>query len=561
MNHFLRSGALTGHDGTLARVLKRLGPSWRASPLRRLVQLASLALYLVLFFHVAWPHFEPFDAGLFASREYVPAELYLLLDPLVAVSAALAARALPFALVWAGAIVAANLVVPRGFCGYLCPLGTLIDGFDWLIEKASRGRVKRLRMERRGWWTGLRWWILAAVLGSSALGVMAAGHFAAMPLLNRGMRLGAGAVQLGIDGRWDAAAFNEWTSWVALAAFAAVFLLGIAGKRFWCRCLCPTGAVFSLAGGVAITGRRLGAACTGCGKCTRACSFDAVGEGFETRRLDCAFCETCGGVCPVGAVTFGLRRGPRDAAGEAPCEPTGSAGAVTRRAFLVTAAKGAGAVAVGGAFASGIRFAPIDVFSRGRAFLRPPGSVDEARFLDLCVRCGECMRVCPGPVLHPAGLGGGAGLEALWTPVAVPVRAGCREDCNLCTQVCPTGAIRPLTLDEKREFCMGLAVVNAATCLPYVGREECRVCHDVCAAAGYRAIHLTEIALPVGDVPGGVFSALELEEMSRILAPVVDPPACVGCGLCENRCHVVNVVRERKLAASAVTVRPPEFGY
>ena len=90
--------------------------------------------------------------------------------------------------------------------------------------------------------------------------------------------------------------------------------------------------------------------------------------------------------------------------------------------------------------------------------LRPPGSVPEAEFLDLCIRCGECFKVCPGPVLHPAGLE--SGWEALWTPVVVPSHAGCHQDCNFCTQVCPTHAIRPLSLQEKRKTSIGLAVIN-----------------------------------------------------------------------------------------------------
>jgi ferredoxin len=113
----------------------------------------------------------------------------------------------------------------------------------------------------------------------------------------------------------------------------------------------------------------------------------------------------------------------------------------SRRALLASSAAGAlGSAAV--------------LLGKRPRLLRPPGSVEEDRFLDLCIRCGECFKVCPGPVLHPSGLANG--LSALWTPVVVPSIAGCHQDCNYCTQVCPTGAIDPLTIEEKRRFLMGI---------------------------------------------------------------------------------------------------------
>jgi Pyruvate/2-oxoacid:ferredoxin oxidoreductase delta subunit len=138
--------------------------------------------------------------------------------------------------------------------------------------------------------------------------------------------------------------------------------------------------------------------------------------------------------------------------------------------------------------------------------------------------------------------------------VATFVRAGCHHECNLCTQVCPTGVIRPLNLEEKRVTKMALARVDTKACLPHRGVEECRVCADACDAAGYRAVEMRRVRLEIGAVPEGVFSAFELEEMSTILAPFVRADACVGCGQCENRCHAANVVRAGSLGASAVSV-------
>jgi len=274
------------------------------------------------------------------------------------------------------------------------------------------------------------------------------------------------------------------------------------------------------------------------------CSFDGVRPDFSTRALNCTTCRVCADVCPAEAIEFGWRRAERVAGGSKQGAPVEGGGRpITRRAWLL--ALPGGLLAAWGIGQAG---------GPARKLLRPPGSVSEELFLDLCVRCGECFKVCPGPVLHPSGPADG--LDALWTPVAVPVRAGCHPECNFCTQVCPTGAIRPLTLQQKRRTPMGLAEVDTRTCLAFTGECDCRYCFDECEAAGYHAIDMRRIELDVDleDVPEGTFSAMELQEMRYIEAPFVKREACVGCGLCEYRCHAVNVNLEKRLTQSAVTV-------
>jgi NAD-dependent dihydropyrimidine dehydrogenase PreA subunit len=147
-------------------------------------------------------------------------------------------------------------------------------------------------------------------------------------------------------------------------------------------------------------------------------------------------------------------------------------------------------------------------------------------------------------------------MEALWTPVAHFTHSGCHQDCNFCTQVCPTGAITPLTIAQKRRALMGLAAIDPALCLPHRGERDCKLCFDECEAAGYHAIEMRPIQLPSGPVPEGTFSPEEVEAMSRISAPFIQADACVGCGLCEYRCHAVNVRQQRLIPRSAVVVCP-----
>jgi len=226
--------------------------------------------------------------------------------------------------------------------------------------------------------------------------------------------------------------------------------------------------------------------------------------------------------------------------------PTGDT-ALGRRGFLATAVGTASAIVGGGALSAatnvwGARLEDPDSFLP----VRPPGSLPEEDFLRLCIRCGECFQACPNNVLQPLSFE--QGLEGLWTPHVVADWAGCEPSCNGCTQVCPTGAIRAIPLEEKRVARIGLALVNLETCLPYAGKEACQLCVDECVAAGYDAIEFTQVGTEVDEDGNPI-------EGSGYLAPVVLAEKCVGCGLCQTRCHAINVGEKRPLDSSAIVIK------
>lgn len=538
---FSRSRDSTGWQRRARVLLGRIGPTWQYSPVRRVSQILCLALFCYLFFHVAWPYATVFSENVLEDKEWLPVETFLWLDPLVGLSTSVAARQWNIALLGMAGILLLCLLSPRGFCGYICPLGTLIDGFDWLVGK----RITRFRPKRPGGWVHLRYYLLTAVLVSASFGVLLSSYVAAIPVLTRGLLLTGGRLQLGLVKGWVQAGPMHGTAYLSVGLFACIFLLGLLGKRFWCRHLCPSGAVFSVFNLLRIGKRQVGPTCIDCGKCIESCPFDAIEEDYSTRALDCTFCQTCGGACPTHAIDF-VMRWNREEQKESN-DPSAVQRSMSRRGFVVSGIAGVGV-------ATGMRTGLVDS-SRSRARpLRPPGSAPEREFLDLCIRCGECFKVCPGPVLHPAPLE--AGLEAMWTPVVVPSHAGCHQDCNSCTQVCPTRAIRPLSLQEKRRTKIGLAVIDTKTCLAHAGQQDCRLCFDECQAAGYHAIQMRKIKLELGDIPEGVFSDEELEAMGSIEAPFVDPDACTGCGLCEYRCHTAYIKQQQALSRSAVRIMP-----
>ena len=202
--------------------------------------------------------------------------------------------------------------------------------------------------------------------------------------------------------------------------------------------------------------------------------------------------------------------------------------------------------------------------------LRPPGARPEDEFLARCVRCGECMRVCPTNGLQPLGLQ--AGLEGLWTPHLVPRLGYCVYSCTLCGEVCPSQAIRSLTEDQKHRLSMGKAKFNRSRCIPWRGyarfREgltewqdcNCGTCEEACPVPG-KAIRYNRFVGKVG------------EKEIFIDRPYVVEELCVGCGFCENVCPVpgeaairvegpagVARIAEEAAAPAAGVTLPPAIG-
>jgi len=510
--------------GILARTAGRLFPSWLRSPARRAVQASALILFGWLLFWVSWPHdakpgaardgWPTTYAANLERKEIVDAEAFLALDPLVSVTAAVAARAWVWSLPWAGVLLAVSLLAPRGFCGWLCPLGTLCDISDRVLALP--------RLKRDGGWIHLKYYALLIVAMASVLGVLLSGFVAAIPLVTRGLAFAVRPFQLGLALGWHEVPPLTAGHIMAIGLLAAVLALGVLRPRFWCRHLCPTGALLSALSPLRLVERKVRSSCTGCGACVAACSFGAIRPDFGTRASECTLCQSCGGACPVGAITFVPRWARLE---ERPADAGAAPGvALSRRAFV-----GASAAGVGAALA-------LPRAGAGPAIVRPPGSVREDDFLALCVRCGSCMNACPTSLLQPVGLEGGA--LHFWTPRAATTQAGCDPSCSNCGQVCPTGAIRALPLAEKRCARMGLAVVDRQACLPHAGVKACQLCADVCRDIGYDAI-----AMNAGEPDAG--AAFE--------APAVDGSKCVGCGYCEASCQAVNVA-EGMLPAPAIRV-------
>jgi len=520
-----------------------------------------------------------------------PINWLLELDPLTALATALATGTLYGNLAWALVAIALTLFLGRFFCGFVCPLGAIHQFTGWLARRKldPNARVEANRYRRP---QAFKYYLLVLLLGLALMGSVQTGVFDPLPLIHRSVNLAllplvdVGPAVVSGGPRFYASA------WLFGAVFLGLVGLNLVLPRFFCRFLCPLGALFGLL--TRLTPLRLGKTSDRCGDC-RICEEYCEGTCRPSGQVigsECVLCFNCLDLCPAGRVRFA---GRASAAGEVWLPDLSRRGAIIAGAGLFLASLWE-VGALGGA-------------DRDPRLIRPPGALDEKRFLTRCLRCGQCMRICPTNIIQPALLE--AGVQGLWTPVVNYRigRSGCTPNCIACGQVCPTAAIRPLSLDEKLglgEFAaqgpirLGTAFVDRSRCLPWAMDRPCLVCHELCPVSP-KAIYIRtafetirggealparvqgelvvlEAVLPTwaniitgdyylrprgapeaglrqitGQAGIGLMLARPLtgEELSsaggrvdivvRLARPFVDAARCIGCGMCEHECPVAGL--------------------
>ena len=446
-------------------------------------------------------------------------EAFLFLNPLSALITSIASRALIMPIVAVSIVlILMTMVMGRVFCGFMCPLGSLIDFLDrFLFTKMRHEKRRPPRFFKR---TKYVYMILLIVL--AVLGITFPLFIDPLSTLTKIFTLVVNPVLkiIGIDlirtvSIFFPAAGNNlyshyplkvplfYGSVLTLVLVLFVFVGGFWDRRFFCQYMCPTGAFYGLVSRFALFRRKTNdMGCNSCSRCARSCPVRAIPDkDFKVTNVsECITCGICVGLkesCSsfhIGIPFRGLVSGPD----------------LKRRHILTGAAGGLLMIPVFRATAVGKRD------DHGR-LVRPPGSLPEDKFLARCLTCGECMKVCPTNALQPCTFTDG--LSRLYTPKVVPRIAGCEEKCSLCGYVCPTGAIRKISYEEKRFAKIGTAVLDRHRCLAWEQNKECLVCDEVCP---YNAIEFRIV-----DTVKGKFKV-----------PVVNQDLCLGCGLCEQHCPV-----------------------
>ncbi len=483
---------------------------------RQVVQILAFAFYLYLLF-----------AALQRRAAFPLADLFFRLDPLAAIAAMLASQEWIPRLALALVTLGLTLVLGRVWCGWLCPLGSLLD---WIRFRGARRRAERLSPR----WVQVKNFLLLTILVMALLGNLSLLILDPLTVLTRTMTTVVipglnhaitslerflypiGLLRPAIDGlesllRGPVLPVEQPVFVLNLLLalfFLAILALNALGDRFWCRFLCPLGALLGLLSKFSWLRPVIGPACNRCTHCVSVCRVDAIDvrQGYRIDPGACTVCLDCLEACPESGIGFRPHGHPAPWLAYDPSRRQAMKAMVTGALSVVVLRTGTHAK------------------RRHPGLLRPPGAQDEDAFLARCLRCSQCMKVCPTAGLQPTLTE--AGVEGMWTPRLTPRLGHCDYGCNACGQVCPSGAIPLLDLEAKRQTIIGLATIDQNRCWPWAYGIPCIVCEEMCPVPE-KAIKLDEVV--VADAQG---------EPITVQQPRVVSDLCIGCGICENRCPV-----------------------
>ncbi|MFC1523742.1 4Fe-4S binding protein [Thermodesulfobacteriota bacterium] len=506
------------------------GNAWR-----RITQIGCFLLFLFLFIKTDYTGTD--------ELEYAVNILFRI-DPLAMAAASLAAKAF-IALMWPALItVALTLILGRFFCGWICPLGTLLDFFHRLVPLPDR--IQGPTFLR------VKYYLLAIILAGAFFGIPIVGFFDPFSILVRGLALAVYPAFNAVNETFFTWTYLEAPAWInvvtepvyaalkysilpfdqkyyELALFStgiilSVFLLELIQRRLFCRDICPLGGLFAVAARWSLLRGRAGTRCGKCTQCRDICRMGAIDQERNISSQDCNLCLDCTALCPGSKIDFSITGLQRSGTG-----------------FDISRRKMVGALAAGAVLPFFLQIRSREVHANPD-LIRPPGALPEKDFLGRCVRCGECMKVCIGNGLQPAFLQ--AGIEGMFSPCLKARTGYCEFNCTLCGQVCPTGAIRETGLEEKQKIKIGNAFFDKNLCLPYAKGIPCIVCEEHCPTPD------KAIKFRMATVKNSQGKLVEVRQ------PYLVDGLCVGCGICETKCPLPGTAAVR--VTSGGESRDPE---
>jgi polyferredoxin len=449
--------------------------------------------------------FAVFTGGILLTGSHywpLPDDFFFRLDPLTAIIAIFTSGLLISGLMFSIIILMLTFFLGRFFCGWVCPLGALIDFFEWVIKGYNRKQRDQTRLNQLSL---IKFGVLILIVAASGFSFQFVYLFDPVVIMTRfaGMILMPAQKAL-----LQLPPFVVQHSIQFLLFTFAILLLSLIARRFWCRTICPLGALLGLVARFSPSGF-IQDDCKGCPSCQKKCRTGAIVDSKAqiTQSQDCIRCFDCLDACPQKTRVFTLN---------AHISNRMQPARLSRRSFLAWCGSGV----IGSAVIAGNAGA----MPANKSLLRPPHSPDEEEFLDLCVRCQACVNICPTNALQPLLLQ--SGLYGLWTPAMTPSIGECKVDCNKCSTVCPTHAIDRFDISTKYHLKVGTAILSKDRCIPYAEGVQCGKCISECPTAAIGYIEQNNLQFPAR----------------------IDFMLCVGCGVCQHICN------EQTLESPAILV-------
>jgi len=425
----------------------------------------------------------------------------------------------------------------RVYCSSICPLGTLQDVIISLAVKRKRHPAHYRQPHHVLRYTFLFLTVLALLAGSglllnfldpfSTFGRIVANIVRPLGIVmnNSGaMILEKFGVYTLVREQW--AAISGLSIGIALAVL--VLLLWLAGLhgRLYCNTICPIGTILGLVSRFSLLKLRVDdASCTNCRRCVAVCKAGCI--DLDTKTVDmsrCVSCYNCLTVCKTDSIGFVRRGRPATRPKDETTDPL-------RREFLLNV--GVYLLALPGLTEPGpvgesirkiIQSRPTTVPVVRTSPVSPPGSLSVTRFTRTCTACHLCVSACPPQILLPSFLE--YGVAGLMQPRMHFQTGHCNYECTICGEVCPTGAILPLPVAEKKLIQTGVAKFIKENCVVFTDNTACGACSEHCPT---KAVNMVPYKNPQANqqtIPGG----------KSLTIPELKPELCVGCGGCEHAC-------------------------
>ena len=420
------------------------------------------------------------------------------------------------------ALILLTLIFGRMYCSVICPLGVMQDIIAWFGKKARKNRYSFSKEVKWLRYPMLLLFIIALVAGIGVVFQLLAPYSAfgriATNLLQP-LYIGGNNMLATIAEASDSYLFYHHEVWmrslvsliIAAATFGILFLLAWRNGRTWCNTICPVGTVLSFFSRFSWLKIHFdNDKCRNCSLCSKNCKSACI--DFKNHTVDYSRCVVCGNCiesCKFGALKYGRSNQNTQSTQNNSTDSS-------RRAFLIGTALASTAVMAqkkeklmdGGLAAIADRVIP-----ERQTPLTPPGSLSAQHIAQHCTGCQLCISECPNDVLRPS-----TDLMTLMQPTMSYERGYCRPECTRCSEVCPAGAIKPITPIEKSAIQIGHAVWIKQNCVAINDGVPCGNCARHCPTG---AIEMIPLDPDDGDSP---------------LVPAINEAHCIGCGACENLC-------------------------